>query len=459
MNMHALQRTLVGAALVMLLSAGHNSLAAVSAEQAAQLKSTLMPLGGEKAGNKDGTIPAWEGGLTAPTSGFRNGGKRPDPYASEKPLFSITVKNMDQYADKLSDGVKAMLKKYPDSYRLDVYPSHRTAAAPQWVYDNTLKNATRAKLIEGQGGLQPSGAYGGVAFPIPNNGAEVIWNHLTRWRGGSYHWDATQYLVTADGKKVLTNNGAAEQQSPFWFKDGSPEKFNGDYYLIRLVNAGPPIRAGEGIAGRQSFNDDKSASWVYITGQRRVRKLPNACCDTPSPTTAGVMTFDEIEVFSGRINRFDWKLLGKKEMYVPYNSNRTWTPKTDSDVMSDHHMNPDHVRWELHRVWAVEADLAPGQRHTAAKSIYYIDEDSWYGVLGDRWDAQGQLWRTMWQLPIVAPDIPGVVAKTFGFYDLVAGTWYVNGLLNEKAEQYKVSATPYPDSLFTPDALAGEGVR
>lgn len=432
--------------------------AAVTAEQAAQLKTTLTPLGGEKTGTADGTIPAWDGGLTTVSPDFKNGGRRPDPYADEKALFSITAQNMDQYADKLTDGVKAMLKKYPDTFRVDVYPTHRTAAAPQWVYDNTFQNATRAGIIDGAGGPQPQGAYGGIPFPIPTTGEEAIWNHLLRWRGGSWHFDATQYLITASGKRVLITDGAAEMGSHYYLEDGSPEQFDGFYYLIRIINSGPAIRAGEAIVGKQNLNDDKSATWVYLTGQRRVRKLPNACCDTPAPSTAGLMTFDELEVFSGRIGRFDWKLIGKQEMIIPYNSNRQLQPDKDAEVLSKWHLKPDYVRWELHRVWVVEATPRQGQRNTVSKARYYLDEDSWYAVLGDRWDAKGQLARTLWQVPIVLPDMPGIGAKTFGFYDLISGSWYVNGLFNEKREQYRIMPT-HQDALFTPDALAGEGVR
>lgn len=453
------RKSLCGALVASALSLALSAHAAVSADEAAKLKSTLTPLGAEKAANKEGSIPAWDGGLTKVPAGFVEGGKRADPYAGEKPLYTVTAKNMDKYADKLTDGVKAMLQRYPDTYRLDVYPTHRTAAAPQWVYDNTLKNATRAKIVAAAGGAKPEGAYGGVPFPIPKSGEEAIWNHLLRWKGQAWHWDATMYLTTADGKRVLTNNAAAEQMSPYYFKDQPADKFNGDYYLIRLINAGPPIRAGEAIVGRQSINDEKTASWVYLPGQRRVRKLPNACCDTPSPTTAGLMTFDELEVFSGKIGRFDWKLIGKQEMLIPYNSNKTLLPAKDADVMAKHHMNPEHVRWELHRVWVVESNLKAGERHTVSKSRYYLDEDSWYGVLGDRWDSNGQLWRTMWQLPMVAPELPGVIAKTFGYYELLNGTWFVNGLFNEKREQYRVLDKPYANSLYSPDSLAGEGIR
>lgn len=431
--------------------------AAVTTQEAQQLKSTLTPLGAEKAGNKDGTIPAWTGGLTTPTPGFTNGGRRPDPFAAEKPVLSITAATMDRYADKLTDGVKAMLKKYPQSYRLDVYPTHRTAAAPQWVYDNAFANATKATLIDGAAGPRPEGAYGAPPFPIPKSGAEVIWNHILRWRGESWQREFHNTLITADGKRVMTTDAVASEESPYYFKDGA-DRFNGEYWNIRVQTNGPPIRAGEALAGRNNIDEDKTQSWVYLTGQRRVRKLPLACCDVPTPSTAGSMTFDELEVYSLRIDRFNWKLVGRQEMFIPYNSNRSLVADRDDALLGDRHLNPDHVRWELHRVWVVEATLADGKRHVAPKSRYYVDEDSWQAVLGDRWDGNGQLWKMMWALPVALPDLPATTAVSFGFYDLIAGSWYAAQLMNEKPGQLKIMPR-FPANTFTSEALVGESVR
>jgi len=431
--------------------------AAVTPAEAEQLKTTLTPFGAEKAGNKDGSIPAWTGGYTTPLPGYKAGGKRGDPFASEKPLYTITAKNFEQHADKLTDGTKALFKKYPDTFRMDVYRTHRTAAAPQWVYDNTFKNATRAKIAENPNGLVPVGAYGGIPFPIPKSGIEVLWNHQLRWRAPSLQYDMHGVLGTADGKKVLTVDGNVDQQMPYYFKDGSPEKFDGDYWLLRIMNSGPPIRAGEGITVRFNINGDEQ-TWVYLTGQRRVRKLPNACCDTPTPATAGVMSVDDIQIFSGPNGRFDWKLVGKKEMLIPYNSNGMLRFTKDADVLGPNHVNPDAMRWELHRVWIVEANLKSGKRHQAPRGMYYFDEDTWNGVLADRWDAKGQLWKTMWMSSVVMPDVPATQTSAFGFYDLISGTSYVNDLLVEKDKQLKV-LPQIRDTVFTPDGLVGEGVR
>jgi Protein of unknown function (DUF1329) len=427
---------------------------AASAEDAAKLKSTLTPQGAEKAGSRDGTIPAWDGGLKTVPAGFVNGGRRPDPYAADQKLYSITSKNAGEYADKLTEGTKALLTKYPDSFRVDVYPTRRSDSAPQWVYDNSFKNATTAKLSKN---MVVQDAFAGIPFPVPANGAEVMWNSVLRWRGESFRQQSQAFLGTADGKLILTADNLIDQQMPYYFRE-NPKEFKGEYLMNRLVNVGPPIRAGEAIVGRVNVDDDKSRAWVYITGQRRVRGLPNACCDTPTPAAAGVMSFDEINVFSGRLDRFDWKLIGKKEILVPYNSNRIMQPKKASDVVGPHHLHSDHVRWELHRVWVVEANLAPGARHSAQRSVYYVDEDSWIAVLGDRFDSKGQLWKTLFQLPIAAPDLPGTISGPYGFVDLLSGTWFVALIWNEKSEQLKF-VTRYPDTTFTADAMAGDGAR
>ena len=393
-------------AFTLIATASQAALAAVSAE--------------ERAGNKDGSIPAWSGGYSTPLPGFKNGGRRGDPFAAEKPLFSITADTLAQHAGKLTDGTQALLKKYPKTFRVDVYKTHRSAAAPQWVYDNTARNAASAKL-EGE---VVKGAFGGIPFPIPKTAKEIVANHELHWRGEGWQADFRGYLGTASGQRVLSVEAIGDFQMPY-YAQGQADKFNGDYWMIRLVNSNPPVRAGEAITGRLNLDQDKSGTWVYLTGQRRVRKLPNACCDTPTPASGGVASFDEVDVIGGRTDRFDWSIVGKQEMLIPYNSNRLHTPAKDSDVLLANHLNPDHVRC----------------------------------VLGDRWDANGQLWKTLWSHPVVMPDLPATTPQQqWGFNDLLSGAWYASGVVNERPQHYKI-APRRPDSHFTPDAMAGEGVR
>jgi hypothetical protein len=456
--MKSIWKAILAGLFCALLIGGGTATAGVTDQEAEQLKTTLTPLGAEKAGNKEGTIPAWDGGYTKPIPGFVNGGKRPDPFADEKPLFSITAKDADKYADNLSEGVKEMLKKYPETFRVEVYPTHRTAAAPQWVYDNTFNNATRGRLE----GNSPENVYGGIPFPIPKSGAEAIWNHMLRWRATSIHDDIFGFFFTADGQQVMTSDIRGELTLPYYIEGGSPEQFKKDYkgyyYTTRIKIVGPPLRAGEAAAGRVNLDGKKDETWLYLTGQRRTRKLPNPAYDTPTTGSAGVSFFDEVDVYQGRIDRFDWKIVGKQEMYIPYNCNKSLEP-TVKEALDKHHLNPKYVRWELHRVWVIESNLRQGNRHLAPRSRYYLDEDTWTVVLADRWDANGQLWRTLWALPIVCPDIPATTPMgIFGFYDLISGEWFHGGMYNEKSEQYKI-VPPYPESTFSAEALSGEGVR
>lgn len=450
-------RVMTASAGLFWLAATFSALAAVTPEEANKLKTVLTPLGGEKAGNKEGTIPAWDGGYTKVPAGFQPGDKRADPFPGEKPILQISATNADQYADKLCESMKALLKKYPESMRLDVYPTHRTASAPQWIYDNTFKNATRATTSDN--GYSMDGAYGGIPFPIPKSGAEVMWNHLLRWRGHAISIPFRVYIGTARGKHVLAIEARDDQQFPYYDKDGSLETFQGDYWLLHQWQLAPPFKAGEQILLRDPVDQvgKGRGAWQYLTGQRRVRRAPTIAFDTPDFVASNQNYFDEVFMFLGSLERYEWNLLGKQEMYVPYNNNRLLLAKID-EVLSPHHMNPDFMRWELHRVWVVEATLAPRKRHVVPKKRFYVDEDTWSVLLVDGYDAKGRLWRGQHAIPFVAPDIPAVVSQTFTVFNLRAGSWVVNNLYTEQKEPWKI-VEPWPDSYFTPEALAAGGIR
>ncbi len=428
--------------------------AGVSPDEAAKLKTELTPLGAERAGNKDGSIPAWDGGYTKVPSGFKSGQPRPDPFASEKPLYSITAKNMDAHAEVLTDGLKYMLKKYP-TYRIDVYPTHRTAAAPQWVYDNTFANATRAKTTHE--GLSVEGAHGGIPFPIPKTGAEAMWNHLLRWCGDSTRQGTTVYVV-AGGKPVLASNTMTDFQFPYYFKEGSADDKKQDYWDVYLATTEPAFKAGEVILGRDSIDQAGTGRqvWQYLVGQRRVRRAPSLAYDTPNTVTSGVDFFDEAMMFNGGLEKYNWKLVGKREMLVPYNENGLELRKVD-DVLGPNYLNPDAVRFELHRVWVVDAELAPGKRHVLPKRRYYLDEDSWSVLLSDGWDARGELWHVGIALPFLAFEIPGQIEWAWVTHDVQKGS-YSSTTMNGQPDQWTAVAR-YPADYFTPEALAGRGIR
>ncbi|ANB73015.1 hypothetical protein AYM40_12055 [Paraburkholderia phytofirmans OLGA172] len=448
-------------ALCGLVGASQLAVGAVSADEAAKLKSTLTPFGAEKAGNKSGTIPAWDGGYTQAPPGYKSGDQLPDPFASEKPLYSITAKNVDQYADKLTDGTKALLKKYPDTFRLDVYPTHRTAAAPQWVYDNTFKNATNCKTKEGGNALE--GCYGGIPFPVPTNGVEAMWNHRLIWAGETTSLNVANYIGTANGHLELAVKTYNKGTYPYYDKNGSVDTFKGNSQMLRVFMTDPPFKAGEQFLAVDSVDQPRQA-WQYLTGQRRVRMAPTIGYDTPDDVNSGTNYYDEAFTFWGPLDRYDWKLIGKKEMYIPYNDNKFFERgKKIEELLTPRHHNPDAVRWELHRVWVVEATLAPGKRHAVPKRRFYLDEDTWGAVLGDGYDANGQLWRVEMALPFIVPEGPMVLPNAnFSLYNLTTGTYLASCVTDWSNPSYKYFfkvLDRLPKTFFTPEAMAGEGVR
>ena len=427
--------------------------AAVSADEARKLGTTLTPVGAEKAGNKDGTIPEYTGGLTSAPAGFdKSKGVRPDPYANEKPLFSIDAKSIDKHADKLTEGAKALIKSLP-GFRIDVYPTHRTAAYPKSVLDNTVKNATRSKLSDD--GQSFIGAKAGFPFPIPHNGNEVMLNYLARYDGVSTVVPKySTFNVNSAGQLVLSTGGVWTSERPYYDESKETQVLT----RARANYMAPARRAGESILTLENIDSGKGRrAWQYLPGQRRVRLAPDLVYDTPNPSTTGMSTVDDVNLFNGKMDRYNFKLVGKKEMYVPYNTYRFTYHNKAEDLFQAQYINPDFVRWELHRVWVVEATLKEGQRHIYSRRTFYADEDSWNLLAVDQYDGRGQLWRPGFAYLAQNYDVPAPNSMLSGHYDLIAGTYYIS--LWPSTAGIKVSDTLSPDSQWTADSLAAAGVR
>ena len=438
--------------------------AKVSVEEAEQLKKNLTPTGAERAGNAEGTIPAWDGGLTATPDSVKGwkpestGGRYPDPFADEKPLFSITAKNADEYADKLSPGTLAMLKKYPDTYRLDIYPTHRTFAGPQWVYDATYKNAIEAEKVQKGNHFGTRGAVIGSPFPIPKEGPEVIFNSFATWKGGDLTQLENSGVVQADGRWTPGGVSVVEIGFPYHDKNATPESWNGYMTTFLLLYSDPPRRKGEIILSNSPMDYtvlDKG-TWQYLPGQRRVRRAPSIAYDTPNPTFGGYAVYDEAYMFNGQLDRFDWKLVGKQEMFIPYSTYRQ-DAASRQDLLTKQHMNPDHVRWELHRVWAVEATIREGSRHCYGKRVFYVDEDSWQITIHDKYDTRGNLWRTQIAGTYQRYDVPGYCLRSYTMYDLQSDAYAYSG--GNSVDGMVLFSSDLPEDRFTPDSVRKLGRR
>ncbi|RJG03158.1 DUF1329 domain-containing protein [Noviherbaspirillum sedimenti] len=434
--------------------------AAVTAEEAKQLGKTLTPMGAEMAGNKDGTIPAWTGGMKTIPPGFdpKKPHLRPDPFANEKPLFSVDAKNMSQHADKLSDGLKALMQKYP-TFRIDVYPSHRTGAWPQYVMDNTAKNATRCSTEKGGVSINRA-CYGGYPFPIPKTGNEVMWNHILRFVGHSYGMNSTSWVVDSNGTPALSSNNVVQEE--YLYYDPKRTEVDGDYFWRYKHKTFAPARmSGEALMLVDPLDPtvQKRKAYQYLPGQRRVKLSPNLSYDTPSPGQGGAATMDDAALFLGPQDRFDFKLIGKKEMYIPYNNTKMVVDEKNcptEKVLMKNHYNPDCLRFELHRVWVVEGTVKSGVRHTSPKRMFYFDEDTYGAGLGDNYDASGKLQRVLWMAHLPAYEVPAQSSEGYGAYNLNSGVYVVS---NVHIGNGMYPIAPLDAREWAPEALVGEGVR
>ena len=430
--------------------------AKVSDERAAQLGSTLTPFGAERQGDPAKGVPEWTGGLQELPAGYRSPGSfHVDPFANETPLRIIDAQNMGSDEDNLSPGVKALLKSFPQTFKIPVYPSHRSAAAPEDIYQNTRHNAVDAALAEGGNGLD--GAYAGIPFPIPNDGHEAIWNHITRWQGRYVVEVANTAQVTTSGSHSIIRE-RMEMFSTYY----DPSKNVGTLanvlqnFMSELL---PPSReAGRKLLVRDFINqvEEPRAAWVYTPGQRRVRRAPTLAYDTPND---GIYA-DDTDMFNGATDRYDWKLIGKQTLLVPYHNYAMEQPGvTTAKLLMPGHLNPDYTRWEMHRVWVVEATLRPGQRHVHAKRRFYLDEDSWYALMVENYDSRGSLWHVNLAFSKNAYEVPTITPVNVVYHDLNARTYTVIGLRNgEKApRQFHLQAPPA--GYWTPATLRRTGTQ
>ncbi|YCH20177.1 DUF1329 domain-containing protein [Pseudomonas sp. D1-3] len=448
-----------GVAVALVLLAG-NSMAAVSPQDAAKLGASLTPLGAEKAGNAAGSIPAWTGGITQAPAGYQGSGKHHvDPFADDKPLFTITRANLAQYRDQLTPGQVALFETYPDSFQMPVYPSRRSGSAPQWVYDNTARNAVSAKLLDGGNGF--ADAYGGIPFPIPQNGVEALWNHIARYRGTYVVRRASEVAVQRNGSYSLVTS---QQEALFKFYDpkGSYADLNNILFYYLSFTRSPARLAGGAVLVHETLDQVKEPrqAWGYNAGQRRVRRAPNLAYDTPISAADGLRTADDTDMFNGAPDRYDWKLLGKREIYIPYNSYKLTSPEVKyKDLLQVGHLNPAYTRYELHRVWVVEGRLKTGARHIYSKRTLYLDEDSWQAAVVDQYDGRGELWRVSMAYLKNYYELPTTWSALDVFHDLQARRYHVQNLDNEEANTIDFSQPTADDGYFTPAALRRRGTR
>ncbi len=417
--------------------------AAVPPTAAQQLGARLTPVGAERAGNKEGTIPPWDG-------------KAAGPPAGETPLLVITAANAPAYAANLPEGALALFRKFPD-FRMKIYPTHRTATAPDWVYRNIFRNATEAHAAPEGISYGVTNAAGGVPFPIPQNGTEIVWNHLLAFWGTAREAHIATYVAAGDGSIIRTAAYHEITDFPYYDPYATPETVGPYYYKTRRIQDAPASRAGEAYIAWQPLDTarDPYVAWRYLPGEHRARKAPSLSYDTPNADASGYEALDEYYLFFGGPDRYDFRNLGKRELFIPYNNNNLLL-RPPTDALTPTHENPDALRYERHRVWVVEGTLAPGKHHVAPRRRLYIDEDTWMVVYSDSWDEDGKLWKFGHATMPLLAEAPAVVVGSQFIYDLLQGGYCYDFVF--RAADMKITPL-HPPSVFDAQVMAADSLK
>lgn len=430
-----------------------------SPQNIARLGNDLTPMGSPRAGNAAGTIPAWTGGLTRDDwpAGFQPGDRHPNPFPNDRPEFVITGENYQDYADQLSAGQIATFERYPDSYYMRVFPTRRSASFPERTYEMTIQNASTAQLVSDGEGV--TNAAEGFPFPIPQNAYELMWNHKLKYKGTGGTRYNNQVAPTAGGNFQLVK--LREEILGLYYKEGVTIADTNNILLYFFQEVESPARlAGNILLVHETLDQIQQPrqAWIYNPGQRRVRRAPNVAYDNPGTASDGLRTNDMTDMFNGAMDRFDWEVVGKKEMYVPYNSyGAHGSDVTPEDLVMAGHLNPEYMRYELHRVWIVEATLKDGTRHINSRRTFYMDEDSYQILLIDHYDQQGELWRASEAHSINYYDVPTFWTTIETHMDLLSGRYVAVGLDNQDpVNTFNVELAP---SNYTPQALRTRGRR
>ncbi len=441
---------------VLLLAAACPAVAQISAEEAARLGGAeLTALGAERAGNAEGTIPAWTGGITEIPAGYVPGRHHADPFADDQVLYSIDAANLAEHAEKLTDGQKALLAAYPDTLRFNVYPTRRSASYPVWVYEAIRENATSARLVtEGRGGVE--GARVSSPFPVPKAAEEVIWNHNLRWRGIRVKRREGSAAVTRMGRYQVVR-----QLQDIAYPYGAPRetavasKFDNVLLAAKTKTYAPALRAGQGLLVIETINQtrDPRKSWRYTRSLRRIIRLPYFGYEVPPPGLDGLRTVDDFELYNGPPDRYEWTLHGKREILIPYNAYRLHSDDVKPEqIIQRKHVNPELLRYELHRVWVVEGRLKEGARHVYSRRIFYVDEDSWQIAISEAYDRDGKFWRVMEAHAVNYYEVPVLWATAYVYYDLQQERYLIDGLDNGlPGFEFSDGADPRE---FSPNALS-----
>ena len=412
-------------------------------------ENNLTPYGGQQAGNPDKSIPAWQGASSNPQT-------LDAEIKHSSTIYQINKSNIEQYKNILPQGLYALIYKYPKTMVLNVFPSFRPAYYPEWIYAFAKKNITSVKIVDGA----LINTFPAPPFIHPKDGVQVVWNHLLAFKGVSAELKVLEVTRRKSNKYTVFNSKVSLYVN-YYNRARAPSQRDAPYvyYLSKILS--PSKAAGGALLLHEQVNASVKPrqAWAYLPGQRRIRRIPGVDFDSPMQISESIRFADEINLFNGSIDHYNWRIIAKKELIVPYN-NMLLSKKLsenniiDKELITKNHPNPQYLRYEKHRVWVVEGILKAGKNHAYKRRRFYIDEDSWLILVAENYNSKNKLWRVSASYTKQYHNIPAIFTTADVFHDLQDEIYYFQGI-----EKLTTSETLPPKAKFMPSALRRGNIR
>ncbi len=333
----------------------------------------------------------------------------PKPLGGEV-KFRVDKSNLEQHKDRLPEGLYKMIKEW--DYSINVYETVNDFSFPNDYQEATEKYKGAAR-VDKQGGIENYTA--GLPFPEPKSGAEVMYNYDYKYTGDDFYYVGDAIIMSTAGRERrlgLTYSRMSYQGrlrvDP---KPSIPGPGNVELKEISGFTYPEDIAGMVLLTVRYQNPSKGDDGWMYIPTIRRVRRISVA---QRGDSSGGMdFTWDDYRGFSGKVSDYAWKLIGKKEMIIPFHAPTT-NPRHKGIVLI-----PDDLRYELRSVWIVEG-VNKDKDYVYSRRRIYLDADSYDIPVCVLWDRRGALWK---YIEIgYAVDTQNRLTHTSyaGVYDLIA---------------------------------------
>ena len=313
---------------------------------------------------------------------------REDYLPIPKPLggavkFRVDKSNADKYKDMMPAGLYQLIKEW--GYSANVYDTVNDFSFPKEYQEMTEKNKGKARINK-RGGIENYA--GGLPFPEPKTAAEIMWDYEYKYLGDDFYYvgDVSIMATTGRERKLGLNYARLAYESRIKL-DPKPSIPDPNHIEIKEISrfTYPEDIAGMALLTARYQDPSKGDDgWMYIPTIRRVRRISVA---QRGDSSGGMdFTWDDYRGFSGKVSDYTWKLVGKKEMIVPFHA-PTHNPKRKGIMF-----NPDDVRYELRTVWIVDG-VNVDKSYVYSKRRSYVDTHSYDVIAADLWDRKNVLWK------------------------------------------------------------------